>query len=276
MTKGPFEGRICENDDDDFFFQDDLSDIELEWFEACDVKWKEMEADLTDDYIQESKRGVYCEIVTFGRYLICRKHYYIPREFVRPANMRDLVSRAQEISNKLANFIWVGEGYEDYEDAFEGLTEYSYIIDEIWAREKMAKSISRNSKNLFLCHASGDKYFVRQVRNDLARAGHSVWMDEFEIKVGDSIVDKIDAATETAEGLILFMSNLSVNSSWVKKEWHSVLMRYLSGGTPRIYPVRIEECQVPSIIADIRYADFSKSYNDGLDNLLESIGYSDR
>ena len=276
VTKGPFQGRICENDDEDFVFMDELSDTELQWFEACGVTWRELEVDPLDGFPTESKRGVDCEIVTFGHYLGCRGYYFIPREFLRPASIRDLVSRAQEISNSLMRFAVIKEDFEDYKGAFDALTEYSYIVDQIWKREKIANFSAKQARKLFLCHASDDKYFVRQVRIDLAAAGHSVWMDEFEIKVGDSIVEKISTATETAEGLILFVSNASNNSPWVKKEWQSVLMRYLNGGTPKIYPVRIEECQVPAIIADVRYADFSESYNDGLENLLEAIGQSDR
>jgi len=131
-------------------------------------------------------------------------------------------------------------------------------------------------QKLFLCHASPDKYFVRQVRNDLASAGHPTWMDEFEIQVGDSIVDKIDMATENADGLVLFLSTAANASSWVKKEWQSVLMRYLSSGSPKLYPVKIEDCDVPSIISDIRYADFSESYSDGLEALLKSLAIAGR
>ena len=145
-----------------------------------------------------------------------------------------------------------------------------------WEREKLAQSASDESKKLFLFHASDDKYFVRQVRNDLARAGHSVWMDEFEIKVGDSIVQKINSATETVEGLVLFMSRASSNSNWVKREWQSVLMAFMNKGSPQIYPVLIEECEIPAIISDIRYANFSESYNEGLESLLQAIGMTIR
>jgi len=96
-------------------------------------------------------------------------------------------------------------------------------------------------------------------------------MDEFEIQVGDSIVDKISLATENADSLILFLSTAANESAWVRKEWQSVLMRYLRSGSPKIYPVKIEACDIPSIIADIRYADFSESYTDGLENLLKSL-----
>lgn len=272
VTKGPFQGRICNNDDDDFLFAEELDQAELDWYEESGVTWVDISSYTGDEGGNDKKLGVVCEIVTFGHYLDCRGHHLIPREFLRPASMKDLISRSQEISNSLGQFVWTGRDLSGYREAFEILLEKTFIIDEIWGRERLVKHLSVSSNNLFLCHASDDKPFVRQVMNDLSQAGHSVWMDEFEISVGDSIVDKINSATENAQGLVLFISNASNNSAWVKKEWQSVLMRYLSEGSPKIFPAKIEECHIPPIITDIKYADFSESYNDGLDSLLLSIG----
>ena len=44
---------------------------------------------------------------------------------------------------------------------------------------------------IFLSHSSKDKEFVRKLADDLKTYGLSVWFDEWEIKVGDSITNKI-------------------------------------------------------------------------------------
>ena len=46
--------------------------------------------------------------------------------------------------------------------------------------------------SIFLSHNSVDKPFVRKLANDLRRRGHYAWVDEAEIKVGDSLIDKIE------------------------------------------------------------------------------------
>jgi len=273
VTAGPFAGRICENDDDEFLFENQLSNAERAWFTQCGVEWRTLEVDPDDDDQDEfpERLGVDCEVVTFGFYLQSSGHYFIPRQFLRPANMKDLVSRMSEISERITKFSLLKKGFKSYKEAFNSILEYNYIVEEIWHRENMAKEIDTHPQKLFLCHASQDKYFVRQVRNDLADAGHSTWMDEFEIQVGDSIVDKINSATESTDGILLFISNASNASAWAKKEWQSALAKYLRLGRPKIYPIRIEDCEVPSIIADIRYADFADSYKDGLESLLVSL-----
>ena len=46
-------------------------------------------------------------------------------------------------------------------------------------------------KKLYLAHSSLDKGYVRRIHADLKRLGHNPWLDEIEIKVGESIVEKI-------------------------------------------------------------------------------------
>ena len=44
---------------------------------------------------------------------------------------------------------------------------------------------------VFLSHNHADKPFVRQLANDLESHGLAYWLDEAEIKVGESLVQKI-------------------------------------------------------------------------------------
>lgn len=143
-------------------------------------------------------------------------------------------------------------------------------MNEIWARENSVVS-KKGSRNVFLCHSSADKPFVKQVFLDLGRAGHSPWLDEYEIGVGDSIVAKIDEGSTKAGALILFLSQTAIESSWVKREWNSALARQLSQNNVTILPALIEDCAVPSILADIKFADFRESYHTGLDQILSAL-----
>src|SRR5207245_3829644 len=46
--------------------------------------------------------------------------------------------------------------------------------------------------DVFICHASEDKAFVRRLVASLAALGVDCWFDEFELRIGDSLVAKID------------------------------------------------------------------------------------
>ena len=274
VAAGPFTGRICLNDDDDFVLKSDFADWELAWMEEAGVVWRELtaeESDIADDQsdARESVIGVDCEVVTFGFYLYSRGYYIIPRQFLRPATMNDLVERHSEISNTL---LWEGRADDaDYAELADLLKEKDYILSEIHNRERFMRN-SMTPRNVFLCHASADKPFVRRVFADLSDSGFSPWLDEFEIKVGDSIVEKINDAMQDVGSIILFVSKESMRSDWVRREWSSTLARKLKNKNVRILPVLVEDCDMPSIIADIKYADFRRSYQSGLEELVNSLG----
>jgi hypothetical protein len=106
---------------------------------------------------------------------------------------------------------------------------------------------------------------------DLIDNGFKAWMDEFEISVGDSIVERVSAGTSNASGLILFISSSSSNSRWVEREWSSTLMRKLSGFNVKILPCLIEEASIPALLSDVKYADFRDSYESGLEQLIRGL-----
>lgn len=273
VTHGPFKGRICLNDDDDYMLKEDAKAFEVRWMEKAGVVWDEFESDCDDeDELPEKMYGVKCEVVTFGYYMSSTGIYSIPQQFLRPATMKDLVQRYQQISEEtmaISPRLNLGKSVS-FRKLYELLNEQLYIADEIRHRDGALTKVT-SKKNIFLCHASDDKPFVRTVGADLVRHGHSVWIDEFEIRVGDSIVDKINSATSEADALILFISESSMDSDWVKREWNSALARSLSGQEISVLPVLIEDAHIPAIMTDIKYADFRKSYSSGLDSLLIAL-----
>jgi hypothetical protein len=107
----------------------------------------------------------------------------------------------------------------------------------------------------FVCHASDDKSTARELATLMRSMGADVWFDEWEIRVGDSIVEKIGDALGRATHLIVLLSKHSVARPWVKKEFSSGLMRQLADNSIKILPVRLDDCAIPPILADIRYAD---------------------
>jgi len=128
-----------------------------------------------------------------------------------------------------------------------------------------------SEKTIFLCHSSTDKGFVRMVNDDLRRLGATTWLDENNIKVGDSLVGKISEGLKVSQFMAVFLSPASVKSIWTKKEWQSYLSRQLAGSAITILPVLIEKCEVPEILADLKYADFTESYHDGLRQLHAAL-----
>jgi hypothetical protein len=127
-------------------------------------------------------------------------------------------------------------------------------------------------KRVFLSYTGSDKAFVERLNTDLVNAGLKVWWDSWDIEVGDSIVEKVDKALSTHDHFVVVLSPAAVRSRWVKKELNSALMRSLSDRRIKLLPVLYETCRVPTIISDIKYADFTKDYSTGFSSLTKALG----
>jgi len=122
--------------------------------------------------------------------------------------------------------------------------------------------------DIFISHASADKDFARKLSADLKRAGHEPWLDEWDVRIGESIVSGIERGIDRAEHLILVLSPRSVKSSWVAEEWRSAYWQQVESGRVKILPVLIEECEIPTFLRSRRYADFRTDYSAGFFDLV--------
>lgn len=124
---------------------------------------------------------------------------------------------------------------------------------------------------LFLCHASEDKPFVDSLCSFLDSSDVPVWYDRREIRVGDSIVERVGDGLGVASHLVVVLSEASVEKAWVRKEFTAALMRQLQDSSIRVLPVLATDCQIPLLIADLRYADCRTDRLKGFAELLSTV-----
>lgn len=125
---------------------------------------------------------------------------------------------------------------------------------------------------IFICHSSRDKSFVRDLTKRLNGCGVETWIDELEIKVGQSVHEKINEGLEKSDFLVVVFSKASVESRWVREELNSAasLEKLKNIGT-FILPALIEKCDVPPLLLDRRYANFLDDPEAAFKELLDSI-----
>ena len=124
---------------------------------------------------------------------------------------------------------------------------------------------------VFICHASEDKPFVDRLCSMLDSASVPVWYDRREIRVGDSIVQRINDGLGQASHLAIVLSQSSITKPWVLKELSASVMRQLSDSSIRVLPIVIDDCTIPPILADVRYANCRHDLHEGLRELLQAI-----
>lgn len=128
--------------------------------------------------------------------------------------------------------------------------------------------------SIFLCHSSVDKSFVKNLATDLRKMGVYAWFDSWEIKVGESLLWKIEHGIRENEFFSIILSPEALNSEWVKTELGAAMHKQISQKKVVILPVLFRDCDIPYILADKRYADFRNDYQQGLRALADALGIS--
>lgn len=124
---------------------------------------------------------------------------------------------------------------------------------------------------VFISYSHADKTFVDKLAATLVRNRAHVWVDTWELNVGDSIIQRVQDALTEASALLVILSKASVESDWCRKELNAGLMRELSEKKVIVLPVLLEDCTIPLFLREKMYADFRTSFDDGLRKLLDGV-----
>lgn len=105
--------------------------------------------------------------------------------------------------------------------------------------EQIRKEMSLlKSRDFFISHASEDKLDVaRPLADALIARGFSVWHDEYEIRIGDGLRQKIDEGLRNASFGILILSKHYFTKRWTRLEFEGLDTMEDVKGRRRILPV---------------------------------------
>lgn len=124
---------------------------------------------------------------------------------------------------------------------------------------------------IFISYSHKDKLFVDHLATQLVRRNVNVWLDRWELSVGDSLVEKVQEAVDGASALLVILSKASVASEWCKKELSAGLLRELEEKRVVVMPVMLENCEVPVFARGKMFADFRVDFDAGLRAVVEGI-----
>lgn len=124
---------------------------------------------------------------------------------------------------------------------------------------------------VFISYSHVDRDFVDRLAKQLVAHRVNVWVDRWELNVGDSLITKIQDAISGASALLVILSKASVESEWCKKELSVGLIRELSEKRVVVLPVIIDDRKIPGFLTDKMYADFRTPFDDGLSLILDAL-----
>lgn len=127
-----------------------------------------------------------------------------------------------------------------------------------------------------MSHSHENKSFARELGSDLRKHGHIVWIDEAEILVGDSLIEKIREGIDQVDYVVAIISKASVESEWVKRELDIAMNREIQEKRIVVLPTLIEDVELPGFLKGKKYADFrlEEKYATSLSLLLKRLGPS--
>jgi hypothetical protein len=124
---------------------------------------------------------------------------------------------------------------------------------------------------IFISYSHKDKEFVNKLAANLVKQKAHVWIDTWELNVGDSIIEKVQSAIQESSALIIVISKASMESEWCKKELSAGFLKELEEKRVVVLPLLLEDCEMPIFLRGKMYADFRKDFDDGFRKTLEAI-----
>jgi hypothetical protein len=127
--------------------------------------------------------------------------------------------------------------------------------------------------SIFLSHNHTDRNFARRLAADLRYAGIHVWVDEAEIKPGDSLFDRLESGLRDSEYVGVVLSPAAVASRWVRVELNAALQMEVRYGKIKVIPILLHPCDVPTFLLDKIHIDFTEGqrYHDSAAELIRFL-----
>lgn len=123
---------------------------------------------------------------------------------------------------------------------------------------------------VFVSYRGADLSSAERLATSILGGGHGVWLAEWQLEVGDSIVAGISDGLANAEYLVLCCSAAG-DSAWTSREWMSGLARQLEGQGIKLLPVLLPGAKIPPLLADLQFVDLAIDWAAGTARLLRAI-----
>ena len=138
---------------------------------------------------------------------------------------------------------------------------------------KLARAYDKAKRpDLFICHSFKDRQFSEKLAIDIREAGYKSWFAEFEMKIGDSLNDKIGAAIRRSGLFAVVLSPESVKSPWCRRELKKALDRELYGKNVFVLPILYKKCKIPDYLEEKLRVDMGgRRYGEGLAMIIDRL-----
>lgn len=116
--------------------------------------------------------------------------------------------------------------------------------------------------NVFLSYRSVNRGWVLNLYDVLTELGFKVFLDQYVLKPGDSLVRVLENGLEQSQAGVLIWSSAATDSEWVRNEYDTIISKATNDKSFYFVPVKIDKAQLPTFANTKLFIDFGE-YPDG-------------
>lgn len=116
--------------------------------------------------------------------------------------------------------------------------------------------------SIFVSYAHEDALLAQELALSMQEQGARVWIDQGELLVGDSLIDRISEAIAEFDFVAALVSPASVQSNWCRKEIALAMARQLQRGLRpvTVLPVRVGDVEMPPLLRNVKWMPLDPKY----------------
>lgn len=137
---------------------------------------------------------------------------------------------------------------------------------------RIERGAKRTAKpDIFISHSSRDKATAVHLAKALNFCALDVWLDDWELEVGQSLTDEIAKAMNDSRYIAILITENYNQTVWTKTEYKKALFREQNENRTVMLPLIVGEAQIPDFLQDKIYIDLRNEFFCGITNLVGMI-----
>lgn len=138
--------------------------------------------------------------------------------------------------------------------------------------QRIERGARRTAKpDIFMSHSSSDKAAASRLATTLNFCAIDVWLDDWELQVGQSLTDEIAKAMDDSRFIAILITENYNRSVWTKTEYKKALAREQKENRTVMLPLIVGEAKIPDFLEDKIYIDLRTEYFSGVTKLVGMI-----
>ena len=138
--------------------------------------------------------------------------------------------------------------------------------------QQIERGARRTAKpDIFISHSSRDKAAASHLATTLNFCAIDVWLDDWELEVGQSLTDEIAKAMDDSRFIAIVITENYNKTVWTKTEYKKALAREQKENRTVMLPLIVGEAQIPDFLEDKIYIDLRKDFFSGIFKLVAMI-----